>query len=287
MPVDSLAICAVIQNEGRYLEEWIAFHILQGVSEFVLYDDGSDDHTSQILERIGRFSKITIIPWKFPGGTFDAWQQHAYADCVARLAGQVDYVAFIDIDEFLFSRNGGGLPRALSNFTKEISAIAVNQRIFGSAALTEDDGGLVTSRFIHCTTSDHHENHWFKSIARLGKIKAIESVHSVLPTDGLYVLNDGQSLVRNGPFPGLAAHVGEGDICLHHYMLKSLSEYRTKQKRWAGKGMEERFGESYFFDRDSASYANAVTNDILFRYERPIEDMILKLIFGPAPAEAA
>lgn len=45
-----LSICAVIKNEGPYLEEWIEFHRIQGVEHFYLYDNGSADQTKDILE---------------------------------------------------------------------------------------------------------------------------------------------------------------------------------------------------------------------------------------------
>ena len=32
-----LAVCAVFDNEARYLPEWLAYHRLVGVAEFVLY----------------------------------------------------------------------------------------------------------------------------------------------------------------------------------------------------------------------------------------------------------
>jgi hypothetical protein len=39
----NIAICTVMRNERRVLDEWIAFHWLQGVRHFVIYDDKSQD----------------------------------------------------------------------------------------------------------------------------------------------------------------------------------------------------------------------------------------------------
>jgi hypothetical protein len=39
----ALAICAIIRDEALYLEEWVAFHMIMGVSAFCIYDNGSTD----------------------------------------------------------------------------------------------------------------------------------------------------------------------------------------------------------------------------------------------------
>ena len=44
-----LAICALAKNESLYVEEWIAFHFLQGVSEIVIFDNESTDSMRDIL----------------------------------------------------------------------------------------------------------------------------------------------------------------------------------------------------------------------------------------------
>jgi len=39
----TFALCAILKNEADYIEEWLAFHILQGVSRVILYDNNSSD----------------------------------------------------------------------------------------------------------------------------------------------------------------------------------------------------------------------------------------------------
>jgi len=33
-----LAVVAILYNEGRYLKEWLNYHILAGVDHFYIYD---------------------------------------------------------------------------------------------------------------------------------------------------------------------------------------------------------------------------------------------------------
>ena len=48
------AICAIVKNEGRYLEEWIDYHLGIGVQKFFIYDNESTDSTKDILQRYER-----------------------------------------------------------------------------------------------------------------------------------------------------------------------------------------------------------------------------------------
>src|SRR5208283_5168867 len=96
-----LAICAVAKNEAVYLPEWIAFHSLQGVSDFLIFDNQSTDNTKEVLAQIARHVPVSVVDW--PGDNYYKMQMDAYREGAERLIGRVDWVAFIDIDEFLFS----------------------------------------------------------------------------------------------------------------------------------------------------------------------------------------
>ena len=73
----SLAISAIMKNEGAYLDEWIKYHICAGVEKFYLYDNESSDNTHEILEP---YIKSGIVELKyFPGKTK---QLAAYRDAI-------------------------------------------------------------------------------------------------------------------------------------------------------------------------------------------------------------
>jgi hypothetical protein len=55
-----LAICAIVKDEARYIEEWLAFHFLQGVSQVLIFDNESTDGTRDILTSIWRMSSGVV-----------------------------------------------------------------------------------------------------------------------------------------------------------------------------------------------------------------------------------
>lgn len=44
-----LSLATVVQNEARWLPEWLEYHALQGCDHFLLYDDGSTDSIHAVV----------------------------------------------------------------------------------------------------------------------------------------------------------------------------------------------------------------------------------------------
>ena len=53
-----VGIAAIVKNEARYLLEWIAFHRVVGIHKLFIADNGGDDDTSELLERLDRAGYI-------------------------------------------------------------------------------------------------------------------------------------------------------------------------------------------------------------------------------------
>ena len=224
-----LGVCAIIRDEADYVEEWITFHRAQGVDTFRIYDNGSIDGTPHILERLG----IEPVIWAGQPDDFVAMQQAAYDEAARILEGKVDWLAAFDVDEFMYG-HGRTLAEELADFPAQVSAIAVQQRLFGSGGNIRKSPGLVIQRFTRCTSWDHRENHWFKTIARPERIERFESPHSVVLRSGEYVMVDGMPF-RCGDHPAWADRRADGNIRLNHYILKSYEEFQAKKARWTSR----------------------------------------------------
>ena len=268
----SVAVCAIMKNEADYVEEWLAFHILQGVSRFMLYDNNSTDDSRARAKAFAQRAAIRVVPWPGRPESFDVTQRLAYSDGARRLAGVADYAAFIDLDEFLFATDYRPLGQALADFPAETAAIAVNQRVFGSASQLSASQGLVISRFTRAAAADHPEAYWFKTIARPGRIVGFDTVHSVVLGSGAYMLSDGRPLPPRPGHPGQLNIVPDGALQLHHYILKSREEYERKKAKSADKNLKDRYTDEFFESRDRS--INAVSDERLTRFAAPITEMI-------------
>lgn len=94
----NLGIGAIVKEEGPYLLEWIAWHRCLGVSKFFIADNMSADGTSELLKALHDEGIVTRIEWAVqpaPG-----LQVAAYKHIVETYGRSVDWLAFIDVDEF-------------------------------------------------------------------------------------------------------------------------------------------------------------------------------------------
>lgn len=271
-----------MRDEALYIEEWLAFHLLQGATQILIYDNGSTDGTRELLAQASTSAPVTVIEWTNRPGHFDDIQRAAYMDGAKRLSESCEWVAFIDADEFLHSGSAETVAKALAAFSEDISAIAVNQRVFGSGGKLTYELGLVTERFTSCNLPDYEENRWFKTIARPNRIVAFDSVHSVILNSGRYAMNDGEDVLRETNHPGLSNRVGTGALTVNHYSLRSLEEFHQKQRRWQFRPeMQERYTIGYFTGRERI--ANLASDERLLAWSDLVKARI-EALRNPAPA---
>ena len=103
-PIDGLvhylSIGCIIKNEGRYLREWIEYHLWAGVEHFYIYDNGSTDNTKEVLAPYILSGKVTYHYFVADREEGDQ-QRRAYNDAISRYKRCTRWLALIDADEFL------------------------------------------------------------------------------------------------------------------------------------------------------------------------------------------
>jgi hypothetical protein len=121
-----LAVCAIFREEAPFLDEWIAFHHGIGVRHFYLYNNFSSDHFRQVLATWIARGLVTLIDWPQPVG-----QLSAYRDCIWRARRDCRWIAFLDLDEFLFSPQSTDIGDVLERYA-DLPGLEVWQVYFGS-----------------------------------------------------------------------------------------------------------------------------------------------------------
>jgi Glycosyltransferase family 92 len=215
-PPLELAVCAIFRNEARYLAEWVAFHRLQGVERFYLYDNlSTDDWRSELAPEIAS-GVVEVVHWPLEPG-----QMPAYDDCLERHRADARWIAMIDIDEFLFSPTGRPLPDVLRGFDTH-PGVAVNRRFFGTNGHRRPPGGLVTESYPMRSRDDDPSNVLVKSIVCPRMTLGAHSAHT-FRLRGIPVGEDGL------PTPRAAREPATADLLrINHYYAKSEEEFRRK-----------------------------------------------------------
>ena len=103
---EGLAFVLIAKNEATYIKEWLDFHIKQGVSKFIIYDNESTDNFLEVLQPY--IESGTVIYSKIGG---KRRQIDAYNMALNKYRKMFKYMGFIDADEFVFVRNNtyGGI----------------------------------------------------------------------------------------------------------------------------------------------------------------------------------
>jgi len=143
---NDLALCAVFRDQAPYLDEWIKFHIAQGVSHFFLYDHESSDSFREVLAPWQSIGAVTLMSVK------KRTQDQVYSDCLRLARPLYKWLGFLDIDEFLFSPDRkliGEILRAYDSF----SAVFVFWKLFGSGMRDFQDSLGVLETFTSCLES--------------------------------------------------------------------------------------------------------------------------------------
>jgi Glycosyltransferase family 92 len=214
-PPIGVAVCAIFRNEARYLAEWVSFHRVQGVEQFYLYDNRSTDDWRSELEPEIAAGIVDIRHWPFVPG-----QRAAYEDCLQRHRNDARWIAFIDIDEFLFSPTGKPLPEVLLGFDMH-PGVVVSWRIYGTNGWEHPPQGLVTENYRWRGPDDHPGNRFGKSIVYPRSALGVASSHWIR-LRGIAVGEDRRP--RGAPIRDSTAEL----LRINHYYAKSDEEFRRK-----------------------------------------------------------
>jgi hypothetical protein len=218
---DYLSICAIYRDEGPYLREWLEFHRLVGVERFYLYDNNSTDDHAEVLRPYVEEGLVELNPWP----THPA-QVQAYQDCLLRHRGESRWMAFIDLDEFLFSPLGLPLPEVLSEY-EQWPGVGANWAVFGTSGHRSRPEGLVLENFTRRT--DRNVNKSIKSIVDPSEVRAFCQPHFFMLRSGPTVDENGQPIT--GPPFSATNEVSFERLRVNHYATKSEEEFRGKLDR--------------------------------------------------------
>lgn len=226
-PPLTLAICAIVKNEGPYLLEWIAHHRLVGVEHFVLFDNGSTDNTSALLSGLAGAGIVDYVPWPdIPHGV--PAQRPAYSAGLARLHGRSRWVAFIDADEFLNPLCGRSVPSILTDYDNA-AGLVVPWRLFGSNGRQEWEDELLTRRFTRRAAADHPLNGSVKTIVQ-ARLVARADIHTPEISAGSLIDEFGRVAGTRG-HPAHHAVPDATKLVINHYFTKSRGEWARKRSR--------------------------------------------------------
>ena len=222
-----LSICAIFKNEAPYLKEWIEFHKIQGVKHFYLYNNNSADYFQRVLAPYIEKKEVTLTDWKYEysrGGYRDwlAIQRKAYNDCLQKYGKDNDWIAFIDLDEFLFCLDGTKLSVFLKNYD-QFGGLLVNWLLFGTSGVnTIPTNKLMIEMLNRCSQKMIPRNSWAKSIVQPKHTREVCNAHMFYYKEGFHAVNeDGKRVDGRGK-----TVIANDKIRINHYWTRTKKHFR-------------------------------------------------------------
>jgi hypothetical protein len=176
-----LSICAVFRDEGLYLKEWIEFHKIVGVQHFYLYNNLSTDNYLEILSPYIESGEVELFDW--PADThserdyLDYLQLPVYNHGLNIAKETSRWIAFIDLDEFLFPVKHENLIEMLKEY-EFYAGIAVNWVNYGTSWLdTLPANGLIIENLIYRARTDYPRNRIVKMVVQPQYVQSIHNPH--------------------------------------------------------------------------------------------------------------
>jgi hypothetical protein len=258
-----LSICAIFKDEAPCLPEWIEFHRLVGVERFFLYDNGSADGAQQVLEPWVRAGVVSVSDCLIPMA--EGAQRWAYTDALTRARAGTRWLAFLDVDEFLFSPECTLLPEVLSEF-EEHPGVVVNWQTYGSSGLSSKPDGLVIESFVRRARTQWVRNRRIKSIVDPARAVGPIGPHFFEYADGALAVTEDHEPVRVSrrlswarPVLGVLSRlplieldpyaarrssvrrVSVRRLRLNHYAVRSQQEFEEKMTRHGNSRVAPRY----------------------------------------------
>jgi hypothetical protein len=213
-----LTACTVYRNEAPYLPEWIEFHRLAGVERFFLYNNGSTDNHLEVLGPYLEDRTVTLHEWR----PAPPDQREVYDKCLTEHRQDARWIAFLDIDEFLFSPTGTSVAELLRDY-EAWPGVGVNWAMFGTSGHRTRPEGLVTESYL---MSDAGETGLIKSIVDPLRTVRADSSHHFAYEYGLAVDENGW------PLPGAQTKSTSFErLRINHYVSRSEEDVRAKVGR--------------------------------------------------------
>src|SRR3989344_1806583 len=166
-----LGITTIQRDRAPWIKEWVLFHHLVGFSNFYIYLHNCSDDSEKVLQELSKkFNiKIFIVDPKMENPQLKCYQK-SYED----FGDEVDWMAFIDGDEFLFPTTDQTMKNALIKYSgKQLSGLGIYWACFGSSGHIEEPFGLIIENYKHRAKDGYENNRHIKSIIRGGLSKSV------------------------------------------------------------------------------------------------------------------
>jgi hypothetical protein len=117
-----LGLSTMTKNQGSRLKEWVTYHTNLGVEKFIFFLDNCTDDSHLILSEIKNIDiDIYLTSEIKPNQVVDSWilRSHKMYDFTLENYSDLDWICFIEVDEFIYPQTNVGFKPFLESLDSE------------------------------------------------------------------------------------------------------------------------------------------------------------------------
>jgi len=288
VPAPSGRVLAVtcMKNEGPFILEWLAYHRMIGIDDFLIYTNDCDDGTDTMLDALQARGMVQRRDNPFRETSGKPQQSALAAAWDEPLVRQAGWIVSMDVDEFLNVHVGKGRLQDLFAAVPDANMISATWRLFGNSDIAAYEDRPVTAQFTRCAPHlirRPHQAWGFKTLFRnIGLWQGI-GVHR--PRGALggpvnWVNGSGkpmpERMIKTGWRSALDSY-GYDLVTLNHYAVRSAESFLVKRDRGRVNHVARDQGEAYWFRMNN----NAEQDLSIQRHAGALDSAITELKSDP------
>lgn len=236
-------ICAVAKNENAYINDWVEYHVNLGFSHISIYDNNAPN-TKYVGDCISdEYRKYVEI---IPANTLThGFQVKCYTDFYTKNYNKYDWIAFLDIDEYMCLVKHNIISDFLNTIKPTMPVVRLNWQLYGDDGIYSGDVSIPVNKRI-VKKLKHPLNTHGKCIVR-GGLAGVEFTSSHYPLIngeiGLACMPSGKDL---GHRAKLCLPIEYSVAYIAHYMTKTWVEFKQQKMCRTDAGFDRTLSIEYF-----------------------------------------
>lgn len=249
-----------VKDEAPFLLEWLAWHRILGVTDFIVVSNDCRDGTDDLLDLLAAHGLLTHLRNPCKPGKSLQWQalQMGWAHPLRR---EADWMLVSDLDEFpMIHRGAHRFADLIEALPPQSDAVALGWRLFGTGGQMRLSPQSITQSFTRAAPEEMVypvAATQFKTLFRPNAFEGV-GVHRPAQAAGAapnWVDGSGRALpdgIAQNPkrlsLVGVKSHRALAEM--HHYSLRSLQSFLVKSERGLPNRSSKSVDLAYWVERN-------------------------------------
>lgn len=232
----------MFRDEAHIMDEWVKHYLRIGADHIYMINHLSNDNYMDILSSYINEKKVTLFESKHQAVRFG--QIKAYNKLIKPHVKNSQWFAFLDMDEFLYSRKNNNVIDILNN--SEYNAYSVPWINFGSNGLLDTPKSAIKS--FTKRANYNSLKHVFVALRQVKTVFNTDTFNKVVELHSVDKFSKRHEVIKLQHLQTFSeSHIEQMDLAINHYSIQAEKRYNTiKNKKLAGNSALVKYNTNYW-----------------------------------------